>query len=234
MQSVDSAPESPGLYAWYIEFQAGRRDWEMRVEGGRDSAVDGFSEILQRFETQHEDVPIELGGRSSYDTAWIGSLRKLEKSANQVTDVDRAEDSRHEAAFDPLDESLRSVDSVDSEGKRQLYTNLLRAATPVFAAPAYIGVTDNLKNRLTTHRRDFARASEWIREHPGDAERMRASGKTFGSRAAARGIALENLTVWVLNAAEIDPQATDVQLRQVAGSAENLLHRIFAPVLGRR
>ena len=234
MQSIDSAPESPGLYAWYIEFQAGRRDWEMRVEDGKDSAVSGFSEILRRYEAQHEDVPIDLGGRSSYDTVWTGSLRKLEKAAQGDNDSDTVAEEVLDGNFDQINEPRPGVGSVDSEGKRQLYTNLLRSAIPVFAAPAYIGVTDNLKKRLITHRRDFTRASEWIRDHPGDAERMRSSGKTFGSRAAARGIALENLTVWVLDAAEIDSQATDTQLRQVSGSAEHLLHKIFAPVLGRR
>jgi hypothetical protein len=105
----------------------------------------------------------------------------------------------------------------------------------VFSSPVYIGVAENLRDRLKTHRRDFANATEYLQGNPDDSLKMKSRGKSFGYRAAARGIAMENLVAWVMDLGElVDPDTSVDTLREIAESAEWILHRLYSPILGRR
>ncbi|MGW2766153.1 hypothetical protein [Streptomyces sp. NPDC001275] len=44
-----------------------------------------------------------------------------------------------------------------------------------------IGRGQRLLASSRTHRRDFTKAYDWLREHPEDAEVVRAKGRTFGA-----------------------------------------------------
>ncbi|MFC9063542.1 hypothetical protein ACFTXB_36865, partial [Streptomyces sp. NPDC057074] len=102
---------------------------------------------------------------------------------------------------------------------------ILEMAAPVFSSPLYIGVAENLRERLRTHRRDFTKAYDWLREHPEDAAEVRAKGKTFGARAAARNMTMRQLEAWVIDLGDQEDDALTLKhLRHTAPSAEGLLH----------
>ncbi len=122
---------------------------------------------------------------------------------------------------------------------RQLLIGLLRAATPTFASPLYIGVATNLRTRLSEHRTAYETARANLRLKPSAASHMQFEGESFGERLAGAGMQLEHLQCWML---QVDFVATFFQssretmtARQIAESAEWVLQRIFfQPVLGRK
>lgn len=226
MLDVDQAPESPGIYAWYVKFLATQQDWRLRASPDGDLAIGGFLGLIEKYARYYEPVPIELSGRGSYGARWEGEI------ARDYALGDRDEESGESAKSTKFE---RLIDSLDTESRRKILAHALESSAPVFSAPLYIGVAEDLRSRLRQHRRDFSRASEWLHDHPEDSEEIRLRGKNFGHRAAARGIAMEHLDVWVLDLAEEQNSGLSVdQLRSMAESVEWLLHRLYTPILGRQ
>ncbi|MFK0153674.1 hypothetical protein ACIQVK_16590 [Streptomyces sp. NPDC090493] len=228
MLDVDQAPETPGLYAWYVSFRAGPHDWKMKPSPEGDQAIEGFLRLLRKYAGYYEPLPIALRGRGSYGAVWEGELQldtPLHDPDEASNDTAVEEDKRLEIL----------MDSLDSEERRRVMATILEIASPVFSSPLYIGVAENLRERLRTHRRDFTKAYDWLREHPEDAETVRAKGRTFGARAAARNMAMGHLEAWVIDLGDqADDAVTIKHLRNTAESAEWLLHRLYAPILGRQ
>ncbi|URN08546.1 GIY-YIG nuclease family protein [Actinomadura madurae] len=223
MLDVDQTPESPGLYAWYATFQASNQDWKFKPDGASDGAILGFLNLLRRYASYYEPLPIDLAGRGAYGSRWEGLLEidfPLRPEESESTDEDR---------LGVL------LDTLGSEDRRRVMATLLKAATPVFSSPLYIGVAENLQNRLKQHKRDFEQADEWLRDHPEDAQVIKLRGKSFGQRAAARGISMNNLEVWVIHLEENDQNGVTVkEVRKTAESTEWLLHRLYSPILGKQ
>jgi hypothetical protein len=228
MLDVDEAPEAPGLYAWYVSFKASPHDWKMQASPQGDQAIEGFLRLLRRYAGYHEPLPITLRGRGSYGTTWGGDLA-LDTPLRQPDEEADAHSARGDKRLEIL------MGSLDSQERRRVMATILEMASPVFSAPLYIGVAENLRERLRTHRRDFTKAYEWLREHPEDAAEVRAKGKTFGARAAARDMTMRQLEAWVIDLGDQeDDDVTLKHLRHTAQSAEWLLHRLYAPILGRQ
>lgn len=228
MLDVDEAPEAPGLYAWYVSFRASPHDWKMQPSPQGDQAIDGFLRLLRRYAGYYEPLPISLRGRGSYGAAWEGDL-ELDtplRQPNEDADASSAEEDKRLAIL---------MNSLDSQERRRVMATILEMASPVFSSPLYIGVAENLRERLRTHRRDFTKAYDWLREHPEDAAEVRAKGKTFGARAAARNMTMRQLEAWVIDLGDQEDAAVTLKhLRHTAQSAEWLLHRLYAPILGRQ
>lgn len=227
MLDVDQVPESPGIYAWYVQFQATEQDWRLKASPDGDLAIEGFLGLIEKYAGYYEPVPIKVTGRGTYGARWDGEM------ARDYALGDRAgasgENTRSSAKLEKL------IDSLDTESRREVLARILESTAPIFSSPLYIGVAENLRNRLRQHRRDFSAASEWLRDHPEDLEKIRLRGKDFGHRAAARGIAMEHLNVWVLDLAEDGTSGLPVShLRATAESVEWLLHRLYTPILGRQ
>lgn len=228
MHEVDQAPERPGLYAWYAAFVASPRDWEFQASPNGDLAINGFLGVIRKYAGYFEPMPIGLTGRSSYGARWDGSL---------MIDfpLRSGEPSAQDGTQQPDQELAALADALDTEERRKVMAMILRDAAPLFSSPLYVGVAENLRSRLQAHRREFTRAADWLREHPEDMERVRLGGKSFGPRAAARGIAMEHLEVWIMALdPDCDPSLTTKHLRNTAEAAEWLLHRLYSPTLGRQ
>ena len=228
MRDVDQAPESPGLYAWYVSFRAGPHDWKIQPSPDGDQAIDGFLGLLRKYAGFYEPLPIGLTGRGSYGAKWEGSLE---------LDFPLRENAEGASAGD--EEGMRRIDklmtSLGNEERRRVMATILEKASPVFSSPLYIGVAENLRQRLKQHRQDFTKTHDWLRENPEHTETVRARGKSFGQRAAARNIAMEHLEAWVIDLAdEENDEVTKKHLRNTAESAEWLLHRLYSPILGRQ
>lgn len=233
MLEVEQAPESPGIYAWYATFQASAQDWETKPVGGQDASIEGFLGLLREYASYYEPLPITLRGSAPYGGRWDGVLEldhgvNRHESPSQDEGVDRRERERRERDREALD------NTISSQTGRRLLAQFLGRATPVFSSPLYIGVAENLNERLQRHRTSYNKAMEWLRSNPNDADRLRGDARTFGQRAASRGIAMENLEAWVIDLKALESDIPVKSLRESAQSAEWLLHRLFAPILGRQ
>lgn len=228
MRDVDRAPESPGLYAWYVTFRAGPQDWKVSPGPNGDQAIEGFLNIIREYAGYYEPLPIELAGRGSYGTKWEGLL---EQDFPLREPQDGSDKNRAEASS----QLNKLLESLANEERRRVMTTILQRASPIFSSPLYIGVAENLRQRLGQHKNNYMKAYDWLREHPSDIDIVRARGKSFGARAAARGIAMEHLEAWIIDLAnEEDNKTTKKHLRSTAEAAEWLLHRLYSPILGRQ
>ncbi|MFI1163303.1 hypothetical protein ACH4UM_06745 [Streptomyces sp. NPDC020801] len=232
MLEVEQAPESPGIYAWYVTFQASAQDWETKPVDGQDASIEGFLGLLREYASYYEPLPITLHGSAPYGGRWDGALeldhgvnRRETTSVPEGTDRERERRERDREALD---------NTISSQTGRRLLAQFLGRATPVFSSPLYIGVAENLNERLQQHRSNYNRAMDWLRGNPNDADRLKRDAKNFGQRAAARGIAMENLEAWVIDLKSLESDISVRSLRESAQSAEWLLHRLFAPILGRQ
>ncbi|MFG2956392.1 hypothetical protein ACGF5O_22045 [Streptomyces sp. NPDC048291] len=236
MPHVDQAPDTPGLYAWYVSFRAGPHDWKLRAGKNGDEATEGFLNLLRKYAGYYEPLPINLSGRGSYGARWQGEIALDSPlgppdGPDAPTSVDAEDDTEAEAVL----RLEKLMGSLDTENRRRVMSTILTQAIPVFSSPLYIGVAENLKQRLIQHRQKFTRAHDYLREHPQDADAVRAHGRSFGERAAARNIAMEHLEAWVIDLGdEQNDEITKKQLRNTAESAEWLLHRLYSPILGRQ
>ncbi|RAJ62735.1 hypothetical protein K376_01463 [Streptomyces sp. PsTaAH-130] len=233
MLDVEQAPESPGVYAWYVKFHASVQDWETNPVDGRDASIEGFLSLLREYASFYEPLPISLRGSAPYGGRWDGTLEldhgvNHKQSQSSETGAERRENDRRERDREALENTISS-----QTGRRAL-AQLLGRATPVFSSPLYIGVAENLNERLQKHRSNYSRAMEWLRKSPNDMERLREDAKNFGQRAASRGIPMENLEAWVIDLKVLESSTSVNSLRESAQSAEWLLHRLFTPVLGRQ
>ena len=170
-------------------------------------------------------MPIHLKGEGSYSLHWSGTIRR-------ASIADPASSIENNAL-------LSHIAGIAAEPEvRQLLIGLLRAATPTFASPLYIGVATNLRTRLSEHRTAYETARANLRLKPSAAPHMQFEGESFGERLAGAGMQLEHLQCWML---QVDFASTfqssreeTMSARQVAESAEWIIQRIFQPVLGRK
>ncbi|MBN4927159.1 hypothetical protein IEU95_09965 [Hoyosella rhizosphaerae] len=224
---MDDAPSAPGIYAWYARMQTGSEDWKIRTQDGRDVSTDAFADLLRQYASYHQPRPIPLRGEASYGGRWAGSLA-LEQPLDFISEM-------RSNGEDLPDEASDLYDTISSESGRKILATMLDQAIPVFSSPMYIGVAKDLNDRLLRHRTDFDKGVQWLSKNPGEAESLATRAKNFGLRAAAKGLAMEQLEVWVIETSPSGMGDVDaVQLRSIAHTTEWLLHKIFAPVLGKR
>ncbi|MFF9216141.1 GIY-YIG nuclease family protein [Streptomyces viridosporus] len=127
------------------------------------------------------------------------------------------------------------TETINSQDGRHVLAVLLEQVTPIFSAPLYIGVAENIQKRLKQHRLKYNQGMEWLQANPSDVDVLQSRANSFGLRAAARGIAMEHLEAWVIDLSEMNHDgASAKKLRETARSAEWLLHRMFSPILGRQ
>lgn len=218
---LDAAPTGPGIYAWYVDFPAGPADWEPRVVDGVDESVGSTGAALLDFAAYLRPRPIPLTGAADYDLAWTGVLEP-----------------------EYLDEALRMALSGDDSGlagltdvmhtpaERRALGEALRSAIPVFSSPIYIGVAQELNDRLSQHKRDYEKAHAHLLTRPENRKQLLAA-PSFGVRLAASGIPVDHLAAYTLEIGAGTALAP-ARRRAVAHVTERLLQRAFRPLYGRR
>lgn len=223
---LDMAPDDPGIYAWYARLTLADDDWKPQVNGGVDLATRYLTNAVSDYARVHQPNPLHVRGTGTYRLNWSGTLRR-DSIADSITDNEGT----------VVDNKLDGLAA--QHDLRRLLITLLRAATPVFASPLYIGVSTNLRLRLAAHRADYENARAQIRLDPSIATKMQFEGDSFGSRLAATGLQLEHLQCWILPAnltlADTSGDSDAINSpRVVAETTEWILQRIFLPVLGRQ
>lgn len=226
---VDSAPSVAGIYAWYGLVAPSPPDWEAKVEGGKDTGAQTFRDFLSRQTARFGLPPLRITGEGNFAVKWGGALHDQTAVALQRT---LTGEGSHEAAA-PAAEALD--DTIDTPNLRAVLAGALAMATPVFASPLYIGVAENLHERLQTHKNNLYRVAASLRNRPDLREKLQETDKNFAVRAVTLGFTPDNLIVWTLRLDSFSETTLDQDaLRTVAEAAEWLLNRWHRPVLGRR
>jgi hypothetical protein len=234
--TVSQAPESPGLYAWYGKVDIGDSDYLRLIIEGKDAGESRFRSLLARHTQRHNLPGMHVRIRSSFESEWratceeITTERFIEAQSGQVDD-ELISDQEAKRRLNCMDKT------VSKQKSRQLLKEVLQESVPVFSAPLYIGVTDNLRRRLTEHVALLERFARALEREPnaGEVLRQHATSPHFALRALAAGFDENYLEVHVLNFAELVPGGYSTEeLREVAESAEWILNRWHRPYLGRR
>ncbi|MFV9634439.1 hypothetical protein [Mycobacterium neumannii] len=221
---LDLAPDAPGIYAWYAQLALGNQDWERSDRDGVDAAIGYLINAISDYARVHQPIAIHLKGEASYNLHWSGRLER----------ASIADGSPLSATSDV---KARMEGLADQPVVRRLLISLLRAATPMFASPLYIGVATNLRVRLGQHMAAYENARASLRRRSSTMT-VQEEDDSFGARLASTGMPLEYLECYVLPAdlaeVAVEDSGTTLSARDVAAAAEWILQRIFLPVLGRQ
>ncbi|WNG43788.1 hypothetical protein F0U60_06525 [Archangium minus] len=233
------AAESPGLYAWYGSLYASVADYKREVDAeGKDIGTIRFRRLLARHMLRYQPFPIDMRGRNTFGADWRGALE--DKSQDPIQDIILG---RTEGATELSDDAKgfsQKLDRVANDAKtRGLLVRVLETATPAISAPIYVGVAKNLRERLGQHVSLYKNLKDVIGSDEEKLrllrEKIRQEGLGFAHRAIAMDFGPEQLRVITLDIKSlVGDQASDEELREVAGVAEWLLNRWHRPFAGRR
>lgn len=114
---------------------------------------------------------------------------------------------------------------VDDPDRLRTIRNVLDMSAPMFASPLYMGMAKDLRIRLATHKSLIER---YRRHHRQEAEPIRDTEAGFAWQIAKRKIPPDRLIVFTCTTA-----ATTAADDKTAVDIENILNRVYYPILGR-
>ncbi|OUR79628.1 hypothetical protein A9Q83_04320 [Alphaproteobacteria bacterium 46_93_T64] len=211
-QDISSVPEKPGVYAWYYRPEITNSDLDRIItkvasltdKKDRSRAVAVVTEFLDSF-------LFNSFRESSYRVAVKGALKpQYEGSLKHVSQISTSLAERLAAA----PERFRKIKEV------------VEASAPEFTSPLYIGMSSNLRRRLSNHRRliEKYRLRNDMTSSLDLKEENASRDKNFAMQVVRRKMAPTRLFV-VTHVIECDEQ----EYKDV----ENILNRINYPLLGR-
>lgn len=203
-QEVSSkAPACPGLYAWYGRLNVGAADL---------SSPEELRRALNRHTDRHALAELDIQVAGPFEQRWRAKASNTRLSATQSG-----------LTGPVLPEQTKELESVAA---------LLRHATPTFAAPVYVGVSNNVRRRLQTHQRHILSrlGNEAVSDEP-----IEPRDAEFADRVTRAGFSPNHLAVAVITfeeitEAELDPEHS----RQLVEIAEWYINRWYTPLFGRR
>lgn len=216
LHELSSAPEAPGVYAWYYQIELSNKDIQDCVE--RVSRSDSEAErrevvrafLERRLFRYYEETPYEVSLYGPMKPTYAGSIY------NQVM----------------ISEAL--VERIAAEpGRLSGLKDLLRESVPFFSSPIYIGVAKNLRSRLLQHKaliekfqnaqalEDFTPTAEAADEQSREAERDHSFAREVSM---IRNFATQYLVAYTMSFPVEEHLRVDL---------ENILNRINYPLCGR-
>jgi hypothetical protein len=205
-QDIAIAPTGTGVYAWYSSIFIGKRDLETFVNEVNARRVQ--PEQAVRYVGEELDALIfKRYQEDDYNVTIKGSLKpKYEGTAKHMPSAPKTLVSR----------------LIDQPDRLALIAEALGNAAPYFTAPLYIGMAQNLRERLMRHKSMIDSQLDQTRSRvstdlgDGDAG--------FAKQVVARGFDPMSLFVYV--------QELDVKNNEHV-DLENILNRINFPIFGR-
>jgi hypothetical protein len=202
---IDTAPEAPGIYAWYAKLiisKADVNDAMQRIHAAKSvnslSAREEVERILDKFIFgPYREAPYEVLLRGQLKPKYGGEI------------------SHEPAKSDSLVSRI-----VETPERLITIADVLKIASPAFTAPLYIGMASNLRKRLKQH---SSKISE-LRELRSSSDILDSSEAGFAKQVAARNFDPTNLFVQI---AEIPVDTSE------HNDLENILNRINYPIFGR-
>jgi len=209
-EEISDVQSKPGLYAWYSSLRIGKAD--LKTPENTTKALYKIAEAIS-----YPSVSMKFNG--NLNLLLEGELKHVfyGHTGNQYTNQ--------------LQEVINDPDG------RQIISEVFDLAVPLLCCPLYIGVSKNLKKRLSQHSKlinaylndEPEQKIELLNTTPVDDEEDLENDKSFAMRIAERKIDPNNLIVGV-----IYPKENNPMVRKAIEAAETLLNRIFYPILGRR
>jgi hypothetical protein len=207
---LHQAPAGPGIYSWYYKPTITDFDLQEAIaEIRRRKEADDDAGALATVRELLRSHVLEYFRQDDYSVRLAGPLKAPHYGS-----------ATHQQ--DPSEGLLRRI----ADDPERLYPlrEILRATTPYFASPLYVGMSDSLKSRLQTHKQLIHRLRDAGLSVP-DIGGAQPEDAGFAKRVVARRIPPDQLMVAYC---EIPTLHSDLHT-----DAENLLNRMFYPVLGR-
>jgi len=207
-QSLGSAPSSPGVYAWY--YKPDITDFDIKKIIEEVTLLSTESNDFEAAKLIELFIIKRIYGYFRSDPYSVNLAGPLMPSFSGRVDND-------------LRVSPSLLERIIADPKR-LYNirDQIRTAAPFFSSPLYIGKSDNLKDRLTTHKKLILK----YREEQTDLSTIEDSEATsFAIRVVQRKFPPEKLFVAI--------HCTSIDMDNVHVDIEHILNRICYPILGR-
>ena len=198
---ISLAPDRCGLYAWY---------YVPRISAANVTTKADTTACLVRAAQQlrFPDLTVDLKGHLN--------LR-----------FDGRIEHQH-MGQEPLDRLLTVERILDNESARSSLAELLEMTAPGFSAPLYIGVSKNLRGRLSQH----ASIIDDIVVDQGavDGETAAARDQCFGKEIRHRNIDPNTLAAYVCPTSD----SPGIDARGFVEGVESILNRLYFPIFGKR
>ena len=203
---IVNAPALPGVYAWYYSPEITDYDLEQT--------------ITQLKACQDTDRPAaEMLVRTTLDNRVFKHFREDPYQARVEGPLKPTYTGTLEHTFEVSSGLVRRI--VDDPERLRTIRDVLDLSAPMFASPLYMGMAGELRTRLATHK---ALIERYRRLHRQGDEPARNSDAGFAWQVAKRRIPPDRLVVFTCTTAADANTAVDI---------ENILNRIYYPILGR-
>ena len=198
-----NAPASAGVYAWYYSPDITDFDLERAVAEATEVDRERSRDVVRSL---LDERLFSFFREEPYEAVVTGSLKP--SYSGQLTHAN--------------DVSNSLVERVSEDpGRLRSIRDALRLSAPLFASPLYIGMATRLRGRLGRHK-ELIERYRTTQSRDGRADRGSDAG--FAWQIAKRRIPPERLFVCTCTISADDGTAVDV---------ENILNRIYYPILGR-
>jgi hypothetical protein len=236
---IDSATESPGIYAWYAKLPAGLADWKSDFdETGKDLGESKLRNLLLFHSNKYNPPEYQLTAKSNFELQWLGQLTpQLTSSFDKYLRSDKEED------WDlKNNEKIKEIKNIQKpfkkEKNRALLVKVLENCCPFLSSPIYIGKSENLKRRLKEHASEIKKFSKALSAEPQKRANLlkyiQNERATFAARAIALGFIPEQLFVFTFDLGVFESKkCSQAELHELACTIEWLLNRWHRPVAGR-
>jgi len=203
---ISNAPALPGVYAWYYSPEITDYDLEQTIaqlKASRDVDRPAAEELVR---TTLDSRIFKHFREDPYQALLEGPLKPTYTGTLEHT-------------FRVSGGLVRRI--VDDPDRLRTIRKVLDMSAPMFASPLYMGMAGELRSRLATHK---ALIEKYRRLHRQGEEPVRNSDAGFAWQVAKRRIPPDRLIVFTCTTAADDKTAVDI---------ENILNRIYYPILGR-
>lgn len=201
-----NAPALPGVYAWYYSPEITDYDLEQTIaqlKAGRDIDRPAAEELAR---TTLDSRIFKHFREDPYQAVIEGPLKPTYTGTLEHT-------------FRVSSGLVQRI--VDDPDRLRTIRSVLDMSAPMFASPLYMGMAGELRSRLATHK---GLIEKYRRLHRQGEEPLRNSDAGFAWQVAKRRIPPDRLIVFTCTTPADDNTAVDI---------ENILNRIYYPILGR-
>lgn len=204
---LHTVPAVKGIYAWY--YRPDITEYDVATAIATIKQHNAMGELAQAFATAEEFFIKRIFGYFRYESYKVDISGPLMPSFSGNVHNEQAVSKSFLQRIVENPERLRGIHAYICE------------AAPLFSSPLYVGKSDSLKIRLTTHQNLIMK----YRAMPSDMTGVDDSEDTsFAKRVVSRGIPPERLFVVIYEIDTVESIHVDI---------EHIFNRICYPILGR-
>lgn len=217
---TEEVPELPGLYAWYLNF-INPQEFTDPV-----NFLSKYSPYVDAMKSDSEEEQKDPQGGK-----FVAHLRGPGRFGDQYTAKLHI---RHKLLDIDAGPSRSQPDEAKNVAGQKILQNLFNDTFQIFAAPLYIGKTDNLKRRFEEHHVAIEDAESVARRHGHEQFAEHDNAKNFGKRLVARKLKKEMLLFFCV---PIDYRQLGISKAEATywiEESEYYFNNISRPALGRK